>query len=608
MAIAEMTKTITLKINGVQTRIHEGATIMEAARQIGMRVPTLCFLKEVNEIGACRICVVEVKGMKNLAAACKFPVSEGMEISTNSPRVRKAVKTNLELLLSHHRMDCLSCLRSTNCELQTLSFEYGAQQYHYQNTEFRDEKNNILPAIDTSSKAITRDNSKCILCNRCVAMCNGPQVTGVIGRNGRGFATRIGSSFDLPVNSTSCIDCGQCVQVCPTAALTEKDDTQKIWDALNDPDMHVVVAPAPSIRAQLGELFGMPVGTNVQDKIPAACRLMGFDGVFDIDTAADMTVMEEANEFIQRFTGDGPFPMFTSCSPGWVKFLEFYYPEYVPNLSSAKSPMGMYGALMKTYYAQKMGIDPKNIFVTTIMPCTAKKFEITRGDETTGFNATEYPDIDVVITTVEFARMLKQSAIDFPSLANGEFDPIFGLASGAGHIFGSSGGVMEAALRTAADTLAGESLGSLDYKEIRGTEGIKEAEYEIAGKTIRIAVASSPAKAKELLDMIKRGEREYHFIEIMGCAGGCVSGGGQPNLPGYMRNENNIPKMRASVLYNIDKESKFRKAHDNPVVKEIYDTFLGEPGGHKAHQLLHTKHTPRNVYPPGTLADYLPKE
>ncbi|MDR2182621.1 MAG: [FeFe] hydrogenase, group A [Clostridiales bacterium] len=608
MAIAEMTKTITLKINGQETQVREGATIMEAARQVGIRIPTLCFLKEVNEVGACRVCMVEVAGMKNLAAACMFPAADGMEISTNSPRVRKAVKTNLELLLSHHRMDCLSCPRSTNCELQTLAFEYDAQQYHYENTSFRDEKNNIVPAIDTSSKAITRDNSKCILCNRCVAMCNGPQVTGVIGRNGRGFDTYIGSPFSLPVNSTSCIDCGQCVQVCPTAALTEKDDTQKIWDALSNPDMHVVVAPAPSIRAQVGELFGMPMGTNVQGKVVSACRLMGFDGVFDIDTAADMTIMEEANEFIQRFKDNGPFPMFTSCSPGWVKFLEFYYPEYVPNLSSAKSPQGMYGALMKTYYAEKMGIDPKNIFVATIMPCTAKKFEITRGDETPGFNATKYPDVDVVITTVEFARMIKQSAIDFKNLADSEFDPIFGVASGAGHIFGASGGVMEAALRTAADTLTGQSLDALDYKEVRGTAGIKEAEYNLGGQTVRVAVASSPARAKELLDMVKRGEREYHFIEIMGCAGGCVGGGGQPNVPGYMRNEYDIPALRADVLRNIDKNSKYRKSHDNPVVKEIYDSFLGEPGGHKAHELLHTKHEARNVYPPKTLFDYLPKE
>ena len=600
---------VKLKINGVETQVQPGATIMEAARQVGVRIPTLCFMKEVNEIGACRICVVEVKGMKNLAAACKFPVYEGMEVSTNSPRVREAVKTNLELLLSHHRMDCLSCQRSTNCELQTMAYEYGADQYRFNATNFRsDQTKDIEPAPDTSTKHLVRDNTKCILCNRCVAVCKSTQVAGVIGRNGRGFATHIGSPFALPLNSTSCITCGQCVQVCPTAALAEKDDTKKIWDALADPDMHVVIAPAPAVRAQLGEVFGMPIGTNVQGKIVTACKLIGFDGVFDIPVAADITVMEEAHEFLQRFEAGGPFPMFTSCSPGWVNFLEFYYPEFVQNLSSVKSPMGMYGALMKTYYAEKIGVDPKNIFVTTIMPCTAKKFEIKRGDEVEGHDATQYPDIDVVITTVEFGRMIRRSGIDFNSLSDSDFDPIFGVATGAAHIFGATGGVMEAALRTAADRLTGQDLDKLDYQEVRGTTGIKEAEYQLGGKTVRLAVAASPAKAKELLEMIKRGEREYHFIEIMGCAGGCVGGGGQPQLPGYMRNEMDIPKLRASVLYNIDKDSTVRKAHDNPLIKELYETYLGEPGGHKAHELLHTKHVARSVYPPENLAKYLDEE
>ncbi|MCL2397903.1 MAG: [FeFe] hydrogenase, group A, partial [Defluviitaleaceae bacterium] len=503
-----------IKINGIETQVAPGATIMEAAAQLGLRIPTLCFMKDINEIGACRICVVEVKGAKNLAAACKFPVYDGMEVSINSPRVREARKANIELLLSHHRMDCLSCKRSTTCELQTMANEYGADQYHYSTTA------NLEPDLDTSTTHLVRDNTKCILCNRCVAVCSHNQHVNVIGRNKRGFATHIGSPFGLPLDSTSCINCGQCVAVCPTAALTEKDDTQKVWDALADPTKHVVVAPAPAVRAQAGEMFGMPIGTNVEGKMITACRLMGFDRVFDVLTAADICVMEEGTEFIQRLKNNGPFPMFTSCSPGWVKFLEFYYPDMVQNLSSVKSPQGIYGTLVKTYYAEKAGIDPKDIFVVTLMPCTAKKYEILRGEEIEGHDATQYPDIDATITTVEFARMLKASGIDLPNLPDGQFDPVFGISTGAGTIFGATGGVMEAALRTVSEILNGKALEKLDFTELRGTTGIKEAQYEIGGQTIRVAAASSPAKAKELIDMVRRGEKDYHFIEVMGCAGG----------------------------------------------------------------------------------------
>ena len=596
----ETLKQVNLKINGIETTAPAGSTIMQAARAMGLRIPVLCFMNEINEIGACRICVVEIKGMKNLAAACKFPISEGMEISTNSPRVRAARKTNLELLLSHHRMDCLSCKRSTTCELQTLANEYGANQYHFKTTE------DFKTEIDSSTPHLVRDNSKCILCNRCVATCERHQHVYVIGRNRRGFETHIGSAFGAPLQSTSCINCGQCLAVCPTAAITEKDGVQKVWDALADPTKHVVVAPAPAIRAQVGELFNMPVGTNVAGKVVAACRLLGFDKVFDIDTAADITVMEEGTEFINRLKAGGPFPMFTSCCPAWVKFLEFYFPEKINNHSSAKSPQGIYGTLMKTYYAEKMGIDPKDIFVVTLMPCTAKKFEIQRGTEVEGHDATQYPDIDVTITGVEFARMVKASGIDFVSLNDDEFDPVFGIASGAGHIFGTSGGVMEAALRTVSEVLEGKELKKLEFEEIRGDEYIKEATYEIAGQTIKVAVVSTPAVVKELIDAINRGEKEYHFIEVMACVGGCVGGGGTPPQPIYMRNELNLPKIRASVLYGLDaKDVPLRKAHENPVVKEIYDTFLGEPGGHKAHKLLHTKHIPRSVYPPSTLKDFI---
>ncbi|MCL2573468.1 MAG: NADH-dependent [FeFe] hydrogenase, group A6 [Defluviitaleaceae bacterium] len=605
MATAEMTKTVTLKINGIEVKVNEGATIMEAARQIGVRIPTLCFMKEDNEIGACRVCVVEVKGAKNLAAACMFPVSEGMEVLVNTDRVRKARKTNVELLLSHHRMDCLSCPRSTNCELQTLAVEYSADQFRFNTTEFGRQGSEV----DATTKHLVRDNTKCILCNRCVAICSKQQDVSVIGRNKRGFFTHIGSAFGLPLETTSCIHCGQCVAVCPTAALRERDDTQKVWDALADPDKYVIVAPAPAIRAQVGEMFGMPIGTNVQGKVVAACRMLGFDKVFDIDTAADITIMEEGTEFIDRLKKGGPFPMFTSCCPAWVKYLEYYYPDMLKNHSSCKSPQGIYGTLMKTYYAEKIGVDPKNIFVVTLMPCTAKKFEITRGEMVENHDATDYPDIDVTITGVEFARMIKTSGIDFASLEDADFDPVFGIASGAGHIFGASGGVMEAALRTVSEVMDGKELTKIDFEEVRGNEGIKEATYEIAGQKIKVAAVATPAKVKEVIDAVRRGEKDYHFIEVMGCAGGCVGGGGQPQIPGYLRNELDIPKKRASVLYNIDSGNpKLRKSHENPVVKEIYETFLGEPGGHKSHELLHTKYVGRSVYPTKELQDYLDKE
>ena len=594
---------IQLTINGIPTQAEEGSTILQAALGLGIKIPTLCFYKEINEISACRICVVKVKGINKMITACSYKVFEGMEVETNTAEVRDARKTNLELLLSNHRMDCLSCTRSPNCELLDLSYEYGADQHRFAQTPDLSPSDRTKPfnLPDTSTTHLVRDNSKCILCRRCVSICGAWQQTGVIGVNGRGFEAHIGSPFDLPLNSTSCINCSQCVSVCPTGALVQKDDTDKVWAALADPTKHVVVAPAPSIRAQLGEMFGLPIGTNVEAKIPTACRLMGFDKVFDVDTAADMTIMEEGTEFLKRLQENGPFPMFTSCSPGWVKYLEYYYPDMLDShLSSVKSPQGIYGSLMKTYYAEKQGIDPKDIYVVSLMPCTAKKFEITRDG-----NATDYPDIDVVITTVEFSRMLKRSGIDFMNLEDSKFDPIFGIASGAGHIFGATGGVMEAALRTVADFLTGEDLPKVDYTEVRGTKGIKEAEYTIAGKTIRIAVASSPTKAKQLIEMVRSGEREYHFIEIMGCAGGCVGGGGQPPVYGHIRNEVNVPALRASVLYGIDKNSTYRKVHDNPVVKEIYETYLGKPGSHKAEDILHIKPVHRSAYPPPTLKEYL---
>lgn len=578
--------TVKLKINGIDVEAPKGSTILEAAHIAGVRIPTLCYLKEINAIGACRMCVVEVKGARSFAASCVHPVSEGMEVQTNTEKLRKSRKMTLELILSNHRMDCLSCERSLSCELQALSQEYKVDQKRFE------AKEDLSPNIDDSAPHLVRDNSKCILCRRCVAVCKQNQHVGVIGANERGFDTHIGSPFDMPLDSTSCVYCGQCISVCPTGALTEKFAHKHVWDALSDPSKHVVIAPAPSIRAQIGECFGYPIGTNVEGKLVTALRRLGFDKVFDVDTAADLTIMEEGTEFLGRVKNNGPFPMFTSCSPGWIKFCEHYYPEMIPNLSSCKSPQQMYGAMMKTYYAQKEGIDPKDMFVASVMPCTAKKFEIQRDHQ----SASGYPDLDASITTRELADMIKEAGIVFQDLPDGEFDPAFGVASGAGHIFGATGGVMEAALRTVSEIVTGKPLEKLEFNEVRGVAGIKEAEYDLAGTKVRVAVTSGLENAKQLMDMIKSGEKEYHFVEVMACPGGCVNGGGQPYQPGYVRNFVDLRAERAKALYSEDKSMTLRKSHENPVIKELYDTFLGEPGGHKSHELLHTKYVERSIY------------
>ncbi|MBE6934955.1 MAG: 2Fe-2S iron-sulfur cluster binding domain-containing protein [Ruminococcaceae bacterium] len=578
--------TVQLKINGLEVEVPAGSTILEAAHKLGIRIPTLCYMKEINAIGACRMCLVEVKGARALAAACVYPVTNGMEVFTNTPALRKARKTTLELILSNHRMDCLSCPRNGNCELATLANEYGVDQYKYGNGR------DIPVELDTSAPHLIRDNSKCILCRRCEAVCAKSQFVGVIGANERGFKTHIGSAFEMGLNETACINCGQCITVCPVGALTPKDDTAKVWDALADPTKHVVVGPAPSVRAQLGECFGMPMGTNVEGKMVAALRRLGFDKVFDVDTAADVTIMEEGTELLERIKNGGQLPLITSCSPGWVRFAETYYPEFIPNISSCKSPQQMYGALMKTYYAEKAGIDPKDIFVVSVMPCTAKKFEIGRDNQ----NASGYADIDVSITTVELASMIKRAGLQFTALPDEEFDPAFGVASGAGHIFGATGGVMEAALRTVYEVVTGETAPSVDYTEVRGTKDIKEATYNIGGMEVNVAVTSGLANAAKLLDSVKSGEKNYHFIEVMGCPGGCVNGGGQPDVPGYVRNFVDVRAERAKALYSEDAAMTLRKSHENPVVKEIYDTFLGQPGSHKAHELLHTTYVERKIY------------
>ena len=577
--------TVNLKINNIPVVAPEGATILEAAHIAGIRIPTLCYLKEINAIGACRICVCEVKGARGLAAACVMPVGEGMEVFTNTPSLQKYRRTTLELILSTHRTDCLSCPRSTDCELQQLCREYGVDM-----DRFTKKQQNEM--VDASMPHLVRDNSKCILCRRCVAVCQKNQYAGVIETCERGYDTHIGCAFDMPLSETACVACGQCTAVCPTAALRERDDTDQVWAALNDPAKTVIVGPAPSVRAQLGECFGMPIGTNVEGKLAASLRRLGFDKVFDVDTAADVTIMEEGTELLHRLKEGGPLPLITSCSPGWIKFCEHYYPEFVDNLSSCKSPQQMFGALIKTYYAQKAGLDPKNIVVVSVMPCTAKKFEIGRD----GQSAVGVPDVDISITTRELADMIRRAGIMFAELPDESFDPIFGIASGAGHIFGATGGVMEAALRTVSEIVTGKELERPEFHEVRGIEGIKEAEYDLAGTKVKVAVTSGLSNAAKLLDRIKNGEAEYHFVEVMACPGGCVNGGGQPHQSGDVRNFTDLRSLRAAALYGEDEAMTLRKSHENPVVKELYADYLGEPGSHLAHHILHTTYVKRGLY------------
>ena len=576
---------VTIKINGMEVTAPKGSTILEAARLAHIEIPTLCFLKEINEIGACRICVVEVRGARSLVASCVYPINEGMEVWTNTPRVLESRKKTLQLLLSNHDRKCLSCVRSGNCELQQLAKELGVEDEGYYDGA------RTPSEIDDSAVHMFRDNSKCILCRRCVAMCEQVQGIGVIGPNQRGFATNIGSAFEMGLGETSCVSCGQCIAVCPTGALYEKSCIDDVLAAIHDPNKHVIVQTAPAVRAGLGEEFGYPIGTDVQGKMAAALRRIGFDKVFDTNFGADLTIMEEAHEFIDRVQNGGVLPMITSCSPGWVKYCEHYFPDMTENLSSCKSPQQMFGAIAKSYYAEKMGIDPKDIVSVSVMPCTAKKFEIGRPDE----DATGYPDVDYSMTTRELARMIKKLGIRFRDLPDEEFDVPLGIGTGAAVIFGATGGVMEAALRTAVETLTGEELPNVDFTQVRGTEGIKEAAYQVAGMEVKVAVASGLANARKLLNMVKNGEAQYHFIEIMGCPGGCVNGGGQPQQPGHVRNTTDIRALRASVLYQLDEKNAIRKSHENPAIKELYDTFLGKPGSSKAHHLLHTSYVKRSI-------------
>ena len=579
-------ETINVKINGVDYAVPKGSTVLEAARAAKIEIPTLCYLKDINEIGACRLCLVEVsEGGRpfRMVTACVYPVSEGIVVLTNTPKINKSRKTNLELLLSNHDRKCLSCVRSTTCELQKLCNEYGVDEEAFKGT-----KNEYK--IDKSTPII-RDNNKCILCRRCVAACKNVQEIGVIGANDRGFDTHIGSIFEKPLSETSCINCGQCIVACPVGALYERDDTDKILDAIADPNKHVLICTAPSVRAQIGECFGYEPGTDCEGKMVAALKRLGFDGVYDMNLTADLTIMEEATEFLGRVNNGGVLPMITSCSPGWIKYCEHYYPEFTENLSTCKSPQQMFGAIAKTYLAEKMGWKAEDIFFVSAIPCTAKKFEVGRP----GQSAAGVPDVDVAVTTREVGRMIQKAGIDFKALADEAFDDPFAFGSGAGAIFGATGGVMEAALRTAAEVIEGKPLEKLDFTEVRGVEGVKTASYKLGDLTLNVAVASGTANAKKVLEAVKAGELDVQFIEIMACPGGCVNGGGQPIQPASVRETIDLKTVRAAVLYHDDVTCDVRKSHENSAVKKLYDEFLGEPNSHKAHELLHTHYVKRGL-------------
>ena len=580
-----MSKMVKLTIDDKEIEIEEGKTILEAARKVNIDIPTLCFLKDINEVGECRMCVVEVEGRRGFATSCIQKVEEGMVVHTNTEKVIEARRLVLDLILSNHDRECLTCTRNGNCELQKLAQEFNLDEIEYKGERTPHE-------IDDLSPSIVRDFNKCVLCRRCVATCKKVQGVGAIDCAGRGFTSCVSTAGNNSLANVNCTLCGQCIESCPVGALKEKDSTKEVWRALKDEDKYVVVQTAPAVRVALGEEFGMPIGTNVTGKMVSALKKMGFDKVFDTNTGADFTIMEEGTEFIQRMQNGGTLPMITSCSPGWVRYCELNYPDLIPHLSTCKSPHQMFGAIIKSYYAEKFEIDPSKIYMVSVMPCIAKKYERTRDN----MQGAGYDDVDAVITTRELARMIKQAHIDFNSLEDSTFDDPMGEATGAAAIFGTTGGVMEAALRTVADKLTGEDLKEIDYKEARGEKGIKRATLNIAGKEVKIVVASGLANARKIMDEIQSGKADYQFVEIMACPGGCVMGGGQPIRTSKERAEIDIRGKRANALYTIDEKSTIRKSHENPVLKQIYKEYLGEPGSHKAHTLLHTTYSKKEKY------------
>ena len=578
-------KMINLKIDDKEIQVEEGTTILQAARQASIDIPTLCFLKDINEIGDCRMCIVQVDGRRGFATSCIQKVEEGMVVKTHSKEVIEARKVILDLILSNHQRDCLTCTRNGNCELQNLAVKFNVTGIEYEGETNKHQ-------IDDLSPSIVRDFNKCILCRRCVSVCKKVQEIGAIDCINRGFNSCISTVGDNSLNDVNCTFCGQCIEACPVGALREKDSIEEAWEKLKDPDTYVIVQTAPAVRVALGEEFGMPIGTNVTGKMVAALKRLGFDKVFDTNTGADFTIMEEGTEFIQRLNENYNLPMITSCSPGWVRYVEANYPENIKYLSSCKSPHEMFGALIKTYYAEKNNIDPEKIYVVSVMPCIAKKYERQR----TELKNNGMYDVDCVLTTRELARMIKQANIEFSELENEEFDNPMGEATGAAAIFGLTGGVMEAALRTASEILSGEELEDIDFKQVRGEEGIRRAILKIGERDIKVVVANGLGNAKIIMEEIKSGKADYQFVEIMACPGGCIMGGGQPIKNSKIRATVDVRKKRADAMYTIDEKSRIRKSHENPVLKQIYSEYIGVPGGHKAHELFHTTYSKKEKY------------